>query len=86
MGDNFVSRAPILVTFHFCDQEYFAHKSIIFSPHVNCIVTLSQKVSNMGIMLNVTILTINVTIQLKYGWKHFKRFNAKIISTEKQKE
>ena len=25
-GDNFVSRAPILVMFYFCDQEWFAYK------------------------------------------------------------
>ena len=56
-GDNFVSCAPILVLFHFCDQERFAHKPINFFPsHINCVVTLSQKISNMGIMSNVTNL------------------------------
>jgi len=36
--DNFVSHVPIFVTFHFCDQECFADKSIdFFLPHTkNC--------------------------------------------------
>jgi len=44
-----------------CTQTYQ-----FFLPHVNCAVTLSQKINNMGIISNMTNLTNKVRWQ--YSW------------------
>ena len=53
LGDNSASCAPVLVTF----SLLCTNLSIFFLPHINCAVTLPQKISNMGIISNVTNLT-----------------------------
>ena len=58
--ESFVSHAPILVIFFTFVIRHDLHTNLsVFSPHINCVATLPQKIStcNMGIILIVTNLT-----------------------------